>query len=232
MSGRYSLISEKEKLEVRFDVEFKKDLLAAYNVAPTKLMPVITSGKEKGISWFYWGITPDMAKNKSVSPKLYAASDKDLTEKFSFKKALSDRRCIIPADGYYEWKKLGKKSQIPYRVIRYDNEPFSFAGIWDEYEADNGEMVHTFRIITTNSNDDISEISNSMPVIFNKEQEKIWLNPDSATEELIDLLKAPEEELLSFYSITPLINSPNSDGPALIEPAPPVDQNGNYTLFQ
>ncbi|NMM49260.1 SOS response-associated peptidase [Marinigracilibium pacificum] len=232
MSGRYSLISEKEILESRFNIEFNKNFLAAYNVAPTKLMPVITAGKEKGVSWFYWGITPEMAKNKPVSQKLYSATDKELTEKFSFKKALVGRRCIIPADGYYEWKKISKKSQIPYRVIRYDNKPFSFAGIWDEYEADNGEMIHTFRIITTQSNSDISEISNTMPVIFGKEQEEKWLNPNTSEDELISILKAPEEDILSFYSITPLINSPTSDGPALIEPAPPVDQNGNYTLFQ
>lgn len=231
MCGRYSLNKSKIQLEERFQAEMLVDFKPRFNIAPTQLVPVITSDSPKGFSFFYWGITPDFAKNKPVSQKFINAKAETVNEKISFKQSFKTRRCLVPADGFFEWKRLGKKTKIPYRFTMADEQAFSFAGIWEEFENEFGESNHTFLILTTSPNSLVSEVHDRMPVILKKEDEKKWLDKYSSEEDLLKMLNTyPGDEMLS-YTVSPLVNSVHNDSPAIIRKTSPMDQFGNYTLF-
>lgn len=231
MCGRYSLNKSKIELEERFQAEMLPDFKPRYNIAPTQLVPVITSQSPKGFSFFYWGITPDFGQNKPVAQKLINARAESVSEKISFKSSFEKRRCLIPADGFYEWKKLGKKTKIPYRFTLREDELFAFAGIWEEYETVNGEIQHTFLILTTSPNEIAAEIHDRMPVILNRQMEKKWLDNYTPESELLAMLQPyPSDQMLS-YTVSPLVNSVQNDLPSIIRKTSPADQHGNYTLF-
>lgn len=231
MCGRYSLNKSKIELEERFQAEMLADFKPRFNIAPTQLVPVITSDSPKGFSFFYWGITPDFGQNKPVAQKLINARAETINEKISFKGSFQRRRCLIPADGFFEWKKLGKKTKIPYRFTLREEEIFSFAGIWEEYETVSGESQHTFLILTTTPNELVEEVHDRMPVILRRDQEKKWLDKYSSEDELIKMLKPLPAELMQSYTVSPLVNSVMNDSPSILRRTSPMDQFGNYTLF-
>ncbi|KPQ20072.1 MAG: hypothetical protein HLUCCX10_00460 [Algoriphagus marincola HL-49] len=231
MCGRYSLSKSKIELEERFQAEMLTDFKPRYNIAPTQLVPVVTSQSPKGFSFFYWGITPEFGRNKPVSQKLINAKAESVHQKMTFKSSFKQRRCIIPADGFYEWKKLGKKTSIPHRFTLREGGLFSFAGIWDEYETVDGENQHTFLILTTEPNELVSEVHDRMPVVLTQETEKKWLNNYSEEEELLEILKPFSANEMLSYPVSTLVNSVKNDSPALIRKTDPMDQHGNYTLF-
>ncbi|WP_100627412.1 SOS response-associated peptidase [Algoriphagus formosus] len=231
MCGRYSLSKSKIELEERFQAEMLTDFKPRYNIAPTQLVPVVTSQSPKGFSFFYWGITPEFGRNKPVSQKLINAKAESVHQKMTFKSSFKQRRCIIPADGFYEWKKLGKKTSIPHRFTLREGGLFSFAGIWDEYETVDGENQHTFLILTTEPNELVSEVHDRMPVVLTPETEKKWLNNYSSEEELLEILKPFSANEMLSYPVSTLVNSVENDSPALIRKTDPMDQHGNYTLF-
>jgi putative SOS response-associated peptidase YedK len=231
MCGRYSLNKSKIQLEERFQAEMLPDFSPRYNIAPTQLVPVITSQSPKGFSFFYWGITPEFGQNKPVSQKLINARAETVKEKISFKSSFEKRRCLIPADGFFEWKKLGKKTKIPYRFTLKDDELFAFAGIWEEYETVNGESQHTFLILTTSPNKIVEDVHDRMPVILNKNMEKKWLDPYTSEADLLEMMNPYSSEQMMSYTVSPLVNSVQNDIPGVIRRTSPADQYGNYTLF-
>ncbi|MCH6232800.1 SOS response-associated peptidase [Cognataquiflexum rubidum] len=231
MCGRYSLSKSKIELEERFQAEMLVDFKPRFNIAPTQLVPVITSESPKGFSFFYWGITPDFAKNKPVSQKFINAKAETVHEKISFKSSFEKRRCLVPADGFYEWKKLGKKTKVPYRFTMANNEAFSFAGIWEEYENEKGEINHTFLILTTEPNRLVAEVHDRMPVILKKEDEKKWLDKYSSESNLLKMLTTYSADDMLSYTVSPLVNQVTNDSPGIIRKTSPMDQFGNYTLF-
>jgi len=230
MSNRYSITLNKEKIEERFVVDVPGYYKPVYNAGPTLLLPVITSEHPGGISMFYWGSTPDMAQNKTVSSRLLHTKAESISEKNYLKKALRKYRCIIPADGFYEWKSSGKKSKIPYRICLNSKDAFSFAGLWEEYESEDGD-VHTFNIITTIANSVVADMNERMPVMLNKAHEEIWLNKDAREHELLAVLKPIASEMIFAYTVSPRINDLNINDETLIRQAPASDQFGNLTLF-
>jgi putative SOS response-associated peptidase YedK len=231
MIDRYSLTATAESITQRFDAEIPGAYEPNYNAAPTHLLPVITSATPHGVSTFYWGTSPQWGKNKTLSEKLVNVRGEQIEEKISLKKALMKTRCIVPADGFYAWKKAGKKTLIPYRFVARDQEIFSMAGLWEEYEDTDGNEFHTFTIFTTPSNEIVSTIYDRMPVIFNKNTEKIWLDENSSEETLLSLLTSYPSKDINLYSVSPRISDANANVPSLIIPAPPSDQYGNLTLF-
>ncbi|KEO74566.1 SOS response-associated peptidase [Anditalea andensis] len=231
MCGRYSLAKTKDELEVRFRAELLETFSPRYNVAPTQLMPVITSDSPNGFSHFYWGVTPEFAKNKPVSQKFINASAETIAQKASFKHAFQKRRCLIPADGFFEWKQLGKKSKIPHRFTLNNDHIFSFAGIWDEYENEKGEIKHTFLILTTRANELLASVHDRMPVILTQDAEKIWLSKYTSEKELLNILGPLSHTEMMSYPVSTQVNEPGNDNPSLIRKTSPMDQFGNYTLF-
>lgn len=231
MIERYSITSTSEKLKERFAVDVPDFYMQRFNASPTQLLPVITSNTPQGISLFYWGETPGWAKNKTPGEKIINVRIESLSEKASLRKAMMKTRCIIPADGFYGWKKVGKKTNIPYRFVMNDASVFSFPGLWEEYEDETGIEMHTFTIFTMPSTEIIAEVQDRMPVIFNSAAEKIWLKSDVTEQELIELLTNSTAKELNYYPVSPRINDTSVDVPSLIVPTQPADQFGNLTLF-
>lgn len=231
MCERYTLGKSKQELEDRFQAEMLEDFQPRYNIAPTQLLPIVTMDSPKGFSHFYWGVTPDFAKNKPVSPKFIHVKSETITEKATYKTSFQKRRCLIPADGYYEWKKVGKKTKIPFRFTLHDEGLFSFAGIWEEYENEKGNINHTFLILTVAANSLVSEISDRMPVILHKEQEKLWMDKFAQTSDLMQLCQSFPAEQMHSYPVSPMVNQIHVDSEYIIRKTSPMDQFGNYTLF-
>jgi putative SOS response-associated peptidase YedK len=230
MIERYSLTATAETLKERFAIEVPGYYQPRYNAAPAQLLPIITSESQEGLSVFYWGRPPVWARNKSLSERLVNLKVEHLVERPVLKKALMKYRCIIPADGFYAWKKLGKKTAIPHRLVT-DQPVFSMAGLWEEFEDEAGNLMHTFIMITTQANETVSKVTDRMPVILDKKSEAVWLNHSAAEADLLKVLVPYASDKISLYTVSPRINEIKIDVPSLILPAPSADQHGNLTLF-
>ena len=231
MPGRYTITAEPEILQSRFNVTVPEAYKKRHNAAPTQALPVIISSEPDQLLYLYWGLIPSWSKNKDVATKLINARADSLLDKVSFKKSFETRRCIVPADAFYEWKPVGKKSKIPYRIGLNSNELFSMAGLWESSENTNGQEIQTFTIITTEANSLVAQVHDRMPVLLTKETEKIWMNPNEKMETLLPLLKPFENSAMTSYAVSSRVNNVANDGPDLITPVPPADQFGNYSLF-
>jgi putative SOS response-associated peptidase YedK len=231
VSSRYSICANAEQIANRYSVDVPAAFRPQYNAAPSQLLPVITNTGPQGVSFFYWGLAPGWAGNKPISEKVIHVQAESIPEKQVYRKMLAERRCLIPADGFYEWKKVGKKTAIPYRFTLHSKELFSLAGLWEEYEDEQGEQFHTFSMITCAANDLVSLVHDRMPVMFAKEKEQLWLSPSLSAPELLSLLKPYDTTRMDAYTVSPRINLPNTNDPSLVLPAPPADQFGNLTLF-
>jgi putative SOS response-associated peptidase YedK len=231
MIERYSITASAEQITERFSVDVPEFYHARYNAAPTQLLPVITSSSPKGISLFYWGTSPEWSKNKMLSEKIINLPTAFFEEKPALKRAIKKSRCIIPADGFYIWKKVGKKTSIPYRFVSSQNEIFSFAGLWEEFEDTDGHEIQTFKIITTESDKAMSGFTERMPLILSRENENIWLDDNHAETEFLALLSSNSPIAINNYPVSPVISNTGQDLASMILPTPPADQHGNLTLF-
>lgn len=231
MIDRYSLAVSPVDLGRAFKVDpfgFEK---AVFNAFPTRLLPVITQQSPKGFSHFYWGIEPQWAKNKPISEKLINVRVESLLERAATRKALTRYRCIVPADGFYVWKRVSKKSLVPYRVAMNTKQPLAMAGLWEEYENEEGEAFHTFTIITGPPNAVVFPLHDRMPIVLTKAQCDVWLSNDSIEKDLLDMLTPYPSEEMDCYPVSPRIRENQPYDSTLILPAPPADQFGNLTLF-
>lgn len=226
---RYSLTATADDIGQRFALEVPKGYEPQYNASPTHLLPVITDDSQKGLSFFYWGTTPLMANQKSLGEKIINTKAESIREKQVARKKFKERRCLIPADGFYEWKKTGKRTSIPYRFTLQDKSMFALAGLWEEYDDEHGEMFHTFSIITTPASETVAVITERMPLVLPAEMEKSWL--DGTDEQSLIALLQPYAGALDFYSVSSRVNFPERNDRLVILPAPPADQFGNLELF-
>ena len=231
MIDRYSITASADQVSGRFSVDVPEFYTARYNASPTTLLPVITSNSPQGVSLFYWGTAPEWAKNKTLSEKFINLRGEHFGEKPTLKKTLRTQRCLVPADGFYGWKKVGKKTNIPYRFVLKSGDIFSFAGLWEEFEDTEGNQIQTFMIITIPSDNLVSIIQERMPVVLSRASEKIWLEKSSEEEQLMAILSTSETKAMSYYPVSPRISEKDIDVPSLIIPTPPADQHGNLTLF-
>lgn len=231
MCNRYTITKSMEELTERFSIESEEFYRSRYNAAPSHLLPVITLNKPDQILFYHWGVTPEWSKSKSISKKLYTVLASDIPKKPSFKKALVKHRCLVPADGFYAWRKISKKGEVPYRFTFPNQDIFSIPALYEEYENEQEENVCTFTIILKKANATLAAFDETMPVLFNKEQEQIWLNTESNEEQLMQLLQDENPETLEHYSVSPEINNIDKDVPSLVNPSTPADQFGNYSLF-
>lgn len=231
MIDRYSITASAEQIAERFSVDVPDFYKAHYNASPTHILPVITSTTPQGLSSFYWGTAPGWAKNKSVSEKIINLHSEDFKEKVSLRKALNKQRCIIPADGFYGWKKVGKKTSIPYRFVFKSQRLFSFPGLWEEFEDTDGVQIQTFTIITIPSDRTVTPIQDRMPIILSRESEKAWLDEKTNEAPLLEIIDNSDTKDLNYYPVSPRISQQDVDVPSLIVPTPPSDQHGNLTLF-
>ena len=231
MIDRYSIAAPKAKIHERFHSDVLDNYAPNYNASPTQLLPVIMHSSPQGVSTFYWGNLPKWSKNKGLAEKIINIHAESILEKSMLKRRMMKNRCLIPADGFYAWKKLGKKTTVPYRFVLNDTDLFSFAGIWEEFEDDDGREQHTFSIITTAANDLVASVQERMPAILTQSTEKIWMDSESSESTLMNLLLPYPAEKMSYYPVSPRILDSNINVPSLIIPTPPADQFGNLTLF-
>ena len=220
MCGRYSLKADISQLALRF--EFAADDVVhepAYNIAPTQQVLTVTNDGERKAEYMRWGLIPSWAKDAKIGYRMINARGETVAEKPSFRTALRKRRCLILADGFYEWQKLGGKQKRPMRVTLKSNEPFAFAGLWETWKDPEGELVNSCTIITTSANELLSPIHDRMPVILPQEQESFWL--DKAIDNPVALTSAiapyPDSELEAF-EVSPLVNNTRNKGPEVMVP--------------
>jgi len=215
MCGRYSFAVDDELIRERFGVIVRSAIYKArYNCAPTQDLAVISNEEPDRLNFFRWGLIPFWAKDPSIGNKLINAKSETIHEKPAFKNSFKSRRCLVPSDGFFEWKK--EKIKIPYRIIMKDASPFTMAGIWDKWLSRDGEIIHSFSILTTGSNELISAIHDRMPVILRPEEEKIWLGKENE-HDLISLLRPYPSELMTAFPVSSLVNSPKNDFPEIIK---------------
>lgn len=219
MCGRFSLTELIGNLERFGLVQLEFEFEPRYNIAPSQPVPVvIQQNGGNSLHMFRWGLIPYWAKDESIGNKLINARAETLEEKPSFRKSLEKRRCLILADGFYEWKKKGRVKK-PYRFTRYGGEVFAFAGLWDSWLSPMGRMINSCTIITTTPNKLMEPIHNRMPVILARNTESLWLDEGVAfCGEVKGLLTPfPAEEMLAF-EVSSLVNSPRNDVPGCLVP--------------
>lgn len=217
MCGRYTLVKKAEDIEKRFHVQIEEDTLhPSYNAAPTQNLPVISNDNPGLAAYYKWGLIPFWAKDAAIGNKLINARAETLLEKPAFKKSLQSKRCLVIADGFYEWQKNGKTKQ-PYRITLKDNGLFAFAGLWDEWKNEQGNKIRSFTIITTSPNALMESIHDRMPVILNPSDEKHWLSTNLKAEDALDLLQPYDAGKMQAYQVSKQVNSPANNMPELIE---------------
>lgn len=229
MINRYSLSAEADVVAQRFSVDPTPGYEPVFNGAPTHLLPVMTQESPNGMSFFYWGLPPVWAKDKPLGERLINTPAEQIAEKAALRKKLRGHRCLIPADGFYLWKRIGKKAAVPYRFTLPDKGLFALAGFWEEYEDENNVPHHTFSLITTEGTSAVAGFSTRMPALLAPEAESDWLKSES--EELALSLLVPYPGELVHYSVSTLVNDPSRNDKRVILPAPAADQFGNLTLF-
>jgi len=214
MCGRFSLITVSEFLSDRFKVRVEEELVPRYNIAPGQYIPAILSEAPRKISMVRWGLIPNWSKDEKVGYKMINARAETLEERNAYKVPFRRMRCLIPADGFYEWKNAdGMK--IPYRITLQGGELFAFAGIYDHWKHDEEEIV-SCSIITTSPNKIVAPIHDRMPVVLNKDDEDKWLG-DVPADELVLLLR-PYAGEMKTERISELVNSPKNDTEEVIKP--------------
>jgi putative SOS response-associated peptidase YedK len=226
MCGRYTLTASLFKIKTHFSAEMKENFEWAprFNISPGQKLPVIVAHKaeheasSREMKLMRWGLIPSWAKDPAIGFKMINARGETVAEKPSFKQSLLSRRCLVPADSFYEWKKVSGK-KIPQRILPTDHEPFGFAGIWDSWTSPQGEVVDSFTIITTAANDQIRGIHDRMPVIFRTPDEiGRWLDPAlREAKGIVKLLEALPNGALESYPVSTAMNSGRNDVPSCIE---------------
>jgi putative SOS response-associated peptidase YedK len=211
MCGAYSLFTDFGKLSKRFKAKPPKvSYPKRYNIRPSQPLVTILNTDPEQMVIAQWGIVPFWDK---TGKKQIINARKDSLEKPTFKKSFLERRCLILADGFYEWKAEGSKSKTPYRFTLKSEEPFAFAGIWQE-DGEDPSCV----IITTDPNKLVEPIHNRMPAILQSGAEKEWLNPDLEPEQALNLLRPYSDNEMRSYSVSTMVNLPKNDVPSIIEP--------------
>jgi putative SOS response-associated peptidase YedK len=216
MCGRYSFSVVDELIEERFGVRVRTAIYKArYNCAPGQDLAVISNIDPGEISLYHWGLIPFWAKERSIGYKMINAKSETILEKPSYKNSFRSRRCLVPADSFFEWKKDPEKT--PYRIMMKDERLFSMAGIWDRWTTSDGEIIHSFSILTTSPNELMRSIHDRMPVILNAADEKRWLSPLSDPE-LLGMLKPYPTANMKAYKISKLVNSPKNNSAEILIP--------------
>ena len=213
MCGRFSIIKKAEDIQSRFSIKAGlENYKAVYNAAPGMNLVVISNKEPEALNLFKWGLIPSWAKEASIGYKMINARSETISEKPSFRNSLNSRRCLVPADGFYEWKKDEKFKQ-PFRILLKDESLFSFAGLWDSWISPDGKPIFSFTIITTEANRIMAGIHERMPVILQPENEKDWLGNSASQAHILQLLKPYPAELMDYYPVSQLLNSAANNVP-------------------
>ena len=236
MCGRYSITSPPEAIQRLFQVPELPNLPARYNVAPTQDVPVVrVGGDQEGpdggrhLVQLRWGLVPFWADDPMIGAKMINARAESAADKPAFRAAFRRRRCLVVADGFYEWKAppqdgsaaKGQRKQ-PYRIEFRDRRPFGFAGLWERWtDPQDQSVLETCTILTTEANDDLKEIHPRMPVMLSPDAFGSWLDPEADIETAKSLLAPYPNAELTAYPISTRVNAVKNDDPSILEPLAP-----------
>lgn len=217
MCNRYRLTHSKEYLTERFEVEASDDELEdrpRYNIAPTQQVLIVRKEhgeKVRQLTTMRWGLIPSWAKDASIGTRALNARSETVTTTPAFRESIRRKRCLIPADGFYEWQKMGSVKQ-PYCFEVGEGDVFALAGLWDEWTSPDGEIIESCTILTTEPNTLVSDLHNRMPVIVPPEKYEVWLDPDVTDfAEICDILQPYEPTLMRRYPVSTKLNNSKHD---------------------
>jgi len=223
MCGRFTLTTPSDELAAAFpDFAFPEDQGPRYNIAPGQYVLVVPNTQERLASLYRWGLVPHWAKDPAIGNRLINARAETLNEKPSFRLSFRKRRCLVLADGFFEWRKEGKY-KIPFYVRMKEGRPFAMAGLWDIWQSDSGDTLRSCTIITTEANGIVAPIHDRMPVILDPARYSLWLSgPDAASPgELHPFFLGPySASEMEAYAVSALVNTPANDSPECVAPLP------------
>jgi putative SOS response-associated peptidase YedK len=219
MCGRFTLRTSPRDLVEIFQLLREPEIAPRYNIAPTQLVLAVRQvNKFREASEMRWGLVPSWSKDPKSGPPLINARAETLASKPAFRTALSKRRCLVPADGFYEWRKGEAKTKQPFYIQLTKGRLFALAGLWECWQGADSSAVESCTIVTTTANSRLAELHERMPVILHEEDYDHWLDPkanDAAALESL-LVPYPSEEI-TFRPVSPFVNSARNDGPSCIE---------------
>jgi putative SOS response-associated peptidase YedK len=219
MCGRYTFTSAPEAIRQLFRYLERPDFPPRYNIAPTQPIAIVrlTEG-ERHFALVRWGLLPSWVKDPKAFSLLVNARGESISDKPALKSAMKYRRCLVPADGFYEWQRDGERRR-PFYLRAKSGSPLAFAGLWEVWTGPNGEELETAAIVTTRANQTLSPIHDRMPVIVPPEAFDLWLNCREVDATTAAALIAPApDSLLGAYTISPAVNRTANDGPRLLDP--------------
>ncbi|MFP4282101.1 MAG: SOS response-associated peptidase [Opitutales bacterium] len=225
MCGRYTLKTRAQQLAKRYRVEFDPGLAAhltaRYNIPPGTGVLTIRDDRDAGVrkaDLFHWGLVPAWAKDVKIGYKLSNARSETAASKPSFRHAMRYRRCVLPADGFFEWQREGGHKQ-PFYFHAADDRPLSLAGLWEHWQSPDGSEILSVSVLTTRANALMAPIHDRMPVFIPDEALDRWLAPGlTKAEDVADLLRPPPEDLLACHPVSTAVNAVRHDGPELLLP--------------
>jgi putative SOS response-associated peptidase YedK len=193
---------------------------ARYNIAPSQVVPVVRqNGPVRELTLMRWGLIPRWATDPKIGLRTINARAETVATKPAFRDAFRRRRCLILADGFYEWKKDGSKRKRPFYIHHRDGRPFAFAGLWERWERPGVEPIQSCTVITTDANDLMHDLHDRMPVILSEDAYARWLDPKRQDQgELSALLKPFSSDEMALFEVSPIVNSPRNDSPECIAP--------------
>lgn len=218
MCGRFTLRTPTVDLVRIFDLVRAVEMPSRYNIAPTQPVAAIRRTDEgRVLDLLHWGLIPSWADDPAIGNRMINARAETLAEKPAFRAALKQRRCLIPADGFYEWKKTGPRSKQPYHITALDGRPLAFAGLWEHWRGD-ARTIESCTIITGEPNELLAEIHDRMPVILDESDYDRWLDPRTGRDELQTLLAPCPTDHLVMHPVSTLVNNPRNEMPECIAP--------------
>jgi putative SOS response-associated peptidase YedK len=234
MCGRFVYYGQPSLFQERFAVaDEPPPFEPAYNITAGYVLPVIARSSPNRAVFMKWGLVPFWAKELSIGYKMINARAEGIEAKPAFRKPIRSQRCLVPANGFYEWQQVsepGKAPKQPYFIHLQDREVFAFAGIYDVWRDPEGQELRTFAIVTTQPNEFTARIHNRMPVILAPEEEDAWLDGSTRLDHVLALLRPYPAAAMAAHPVAKLVNNPRANGPELLAPLTELSQ-GNPTLF-
>lgn len=224
MCGRFTLTVDPGELQDLIpDLVIPGPVKPRYNIAPSQPVAVVANTGENKLDYFVWGLIPSWAKDPTIGNRMINARAETLSERPAFRNSFRRKRCLILADGFYEWKKInGANRKQPMYIYLKERQPFAFAGLWDTWFAPDGAEVRSCAIITTQPNELLQSIHNRMPVILSRDAYTQWLDPQPQSAELLSSLLVPyPAHEMAAHPVSRLVNKPDFDSPECIQPLQP-----------
>jgi putative SOS response-associated peptidase YedK len=218
MCGRYAIFTDPKTLREMFGYDGMPNFPARYNVAPTQPVPIVrfVEGRRE-FALVRWGLIPAWVKDPRAFSLIINARGESVLDKPAFRNAMKRRRCLFPADGFYEWKRDGERKQ-PYFTRLVSRQPMAFAGLWEAWMGPNGEEMETGAIITTGASRSIAHIHDRMPAIISPDAFNFWLDPKVDGETALALVAPAREGTVEAYEVSAAVNRTANDGPQLVMP--------------